>query len=66
VAAPASGAGLPCGLLPLRATSASLAGCCPCERRHPPLRAGPGRPLAGGLGHDLVVGGRPYMGAGRG
>ncbi|RWW55280.1 hypothetical protein BHE74_00038097 [Ensete ventricosum] len=25
-----------------------------------------GRPLAGGLGHALAVGGRPCMGAGRG
>ncbi|RRT31877.1 hypothetical protein B296_00058536, partial [Ensete ventricosum] len=31
---------------------------CPCGRRWPPFRAGPGRGLA--------VGGRPYIGAGRG
>ncbi|RZS02602.1 hypothetical protein BHM03_00032666 [Ensete ventricosum] len=30
-------------LLPQRAAPASLAGCCPCEWRRPPLRAGPGR-----------------------
>ncbi|RWW03530.1 hypothetical protein GW17_00033308 [Ensete ventricosum] len=48
----------PCWLMPLRAKSASLTGCCPCERHRPPLRAGPGR--------SLGVGGRPYMGADRG
>ncbi|RWW24722.1 hypothetical protein GW17_00010967 [Ensete ventricosum] len=37
---------------------ASLAGCYPCERRWPPLRAGPD--------HGLVVGGRPCKGAARG
>ncbi|RZR79491.1 hypothetical protein BHM03_00005221 [Ensete ventricosum] len=38
--------------------SVAPAGYCPCERRRPPLHAGPGR--------DLAVGGRPCMGAGRG
>ncbi|RWW20974.1 hypothetical protein GW17_00014889 [Ensete ventricosum] len=80
--APASGTGLSYGLLPLRATLASLAGFCPCERRRPPLRAAApvsgaglpcglalvavGRPLAGGLGRGLAVGGRPCIGVGRG
>ncbi|RWV87561.1 hypothetical protein GW17_00050427, partial [Ensete ventricosum] len=61
----------PCGLLPLRATLASLAGCYPCERHWPPLRASPSpsrpppckgpwpRPGHGWSGRGLVVAGRP-------
>ncbi|RZR73187.1 hypothetical protein BHM03_00021236, partial [Ensete ventricosum] len=52
----------PCGLLPLRiATPASGVGL-PCGLG----MAAIGRPPVGGLGHGLVVGGRPCMGAGRG
>ncbi|RWW29182.1 hypothetical protein GW17_00006306 [Ensete ventricosum] len=61
---------------------AAPTGCCPCERHRPPLPATApasgaglpcglalataGRPLAGGLGRSLAVGGRPCMGAVRG
>ncbi|RRT34186.1 hypothetical protein B296_00038415 [Ensete ventricosum] len=47
----------PYGLLPLRATPTSLAGW-----SWPQSVA----PLHGGLGRGLAMGGRPYMGAGRG
>ncbi|RWV77859.1 hypothetical protein GW17_00061258 [Ensete ventricosum] len=42
-----------------------VGGCCPCGWRFCP-QAPPLRAAVAGLGRGLVVGGRPYMGAGRG
>ncbi|RWW52691.1 hypothetical protein BHE74_00040873, partial [Ensete ventricosum] len=65
----------PCLHVALLFVGAAPAGCCPCGRLAS-LTGTAGlpfglalavasRPLAGGLGHGLVVGGWPYMGAGR-